>query len=100
MANGKLAVIYQYIIMKEWLLQAESMIPADYMIGEDIRRGLRDGHGDSYKTFRAPRSSHGAKSAIRVGHCVGGVMHVIHSCANSVMYLAEALLRFPRARCR
>ena len=81
------------------LLQAESMIPADYMIGVDIRRGLRDEHGDSLKTwiFRIPRSSHDPINVIRVGHCAFGVIHNILSCANSVMKLTGALLRFPRA---
>ena len=83
------------------MLQTESLIPADYMVGVDIRRGLRDGHGDSPKTwiFRIPRSSPAAVSVIRVGHCAVGAIHNIHSCANSVMKLAGALLRFPRAWC-
>ena len=36
-------------------------------------------------------------SVIRAGHNAVGVIPNIHSCANSVMNLAGALLRFPRA---
>ena len=32
-----------FLICSITLLQAESMIPADYMIGVEISRGLRDG---------------------------------------------------------
>ena len=55
--------------------------------------------GYSHKTwiFRISRSSADAISVIRASHYAVGVIPNIHGCANSVMNLAWALLRFPRA---
>ena len=82
-----------------WMLQAVSVIGAHHVIRVAILRALRYLLGYSHKTwiFRISRSSADAISVIRAGHYAVGVMPYIHSCANSVMNLAGALLRFPRA---
>ena len=81
------------------LLQAVSVICAHHVIRVAILRALRYSLGYSHKTwiFRISRSSADAISVLRAGHYAVGVMPNIHSCANSVMNLAGALLRFPRA---
>ena len=83
------------------LLQAVSVIGAHHVIRVAILRALRYSLGYSHKTWilRISRSSADTISVIRVGHYTVGVIPNIHSCANSVMNLAWALLRFPRA-CR
>ena len=84
------------------MLQAVSVIGAHHVIRVAILRALLYSLGYSHKTwiFRISRSSADAISVIRAGHYAVGVMPNIHSWANSVMDLAVALLRFPRAWCR
>ena len=83
------------------LLQAVSVIGAHHFIRVAILRALRYSLGYSHKTwiFRISRSSVDAISVIRAGHYAFGLMPNIHSCANSVMNLAVALLRFPHPWC-
>ena len=85
-----------------YLLQAFSVIGAHHVIRVVILRVLGYSVGYSHKTwiFRISRSSADAISVIRAGHYAVGVMPNVHSCANNVMNLAGALLRFPRAWCR
>ena len=82
-----------------YLLQTVSVIGANHVIRVAILRALRYSLGYSHKTwtFRISRSSADTISVIRAGHYAVGVIPNIHSCANSVMNLAGALLRFPRA---
>ena len=81
------------------MLQAVSVIGAHHVIRVAILRALRYLLGYSHKTWisRISRSYADAISVIRAGHYAVGVIPNIHSCANSVMNLAWALLRFPRA---
>ena len=81
------------------MLQAVSVIGANHAILVAILRALRYSLGYFHKTwiFRISRSSDDAISVIRTGHYAVGVIPSIHSCANSVMNLAGALLRFRRA---
>ena len=87
------------IVPDMYVLQAVSVIGAYNVIRVAILRALRYPFGYSHKTwiFRISRSSADAISVIRAGHYAVGVIPNIHSCANSVMNLAGALLRFPRA---
>ena len=93
---GSLYFISQY---SHLLLQAVSVIGAHHVIRVAILRALRYSPGYSHKTWilRILRSSADAISVIRVGHYAVGVIPNIHSCANSVMNLAWALLQFQRA---
>ena len=81
------------------MLQAVDVIGAHHVIRVAILRALRYSLGYSRKTwiFRISRRSADAIGVIRAGHYAVGVIPNIHSCANSVMNLAGALLRFPRA---
>ena len=75
------------------------MIGANHVIRVAIFLALGYSLGYSHKTwiFRISRSSADASSEIRAGHYAVGVIANIHSCANSFMNLAGALLRFPHA---
>ena len=76
------------------MLQAVSVIGAHHVIRVAILRALRYSLGYSQKTwiFRISRSSADAIGVIRAGHYAAGVIPNIHSCANSVMNLAGALI--------
>ena len=84
---------------KVQVLQVVSVIGANHVIRVAILRALRYPLVYSHKTwiFRISRSSADAISVIRAGHYAVDVIPNIHNCANSVMNLAGALLRFPRA---